>query len=157
MVLLASDYDKSKYLRAEDLKQREESSASKPSPKRCSSDDGKAEKKLVRLVHQRRPGAGAEQDQQPDHSRRVRRRHCRLGRQDHRRVSDDDRLPRQDGPRLRVRIPPPKQATAAPQQPVTSGNGAAALRQLRRRLRQQRRCRGCAAQLLWIRSLNLIR
>ena len=29
-------------------------------------------------------------------------------------------------PALRVRIPPPKQATAAPQQPVTSGNGAAA-------------------------------
>jgi hypothetical protein len=27
-------------------------------------------------------------------------------------------------PALRVRIPPPKQAAAAPQQPVTSGNGA---------------------------------
>ena len=57
----------------------------------------KKEHKLVALVHQRRARAGSQQDQQPHPPRRLRRRHGGLGRQDHRRIPDDGRLPRQDG------------------------------------------------------------
>ncbi len=52
MVLLASDYDKSKYLRAEDLK-RDKKFRIKAVTEEVFEKDGKAEKKLVLLVHQR--------------------------------------------------------------------------------------------------------
>ena len=69
-----------------------------------------AEKKLVVWFTNDERGLVLNKTNNRDHPRRLRRRHRRLGRQDHRRVSDDGRLPRQDGPGLRVRIPPPKQA-----------------------------------------------
>ena len=69
-----------------------------------------------RLVHQRRTGAGAEQDQQPDHSRRVWRRHCQLVGKIIIVFPMMTDVRGKMTPALRVRIPPPKQATSAPQQ-----------------------------------------
>ena len=53
MVLLASDFDKSKYLRAEDLKQDRKFRIKAVTAEVFEKTDGKAEKKLVLLVHQR--------------------------------------------------------------------------------------------------------
>ena len=129
MVLLASDYDKSKYLRAR-RPQAGEEIPHQGSFRRSVREQRQEGKEACHLVHQRRAGVGAEQDQQPHHPRRVRRRHGQLARQDHRRVPDDGPRRGQDDPRVARAHPAdeavPTPAPATPQQPVTSGNGAAA-------------------------------
>ena len=129
MVLFASDYDKSKYLRAEDLKQ-ETKFRIKAVTEEVFEKDGKAEKKLVVWFTNDERGLVLNKT----NNRTIRGAFgddtCQLDRQDHRCVSDDDRRPRQDDPRPAgahsAAEAGPAPAPAAPQQPVTSGNGAAA-------------------------------
>ena len=172
-MLLASDYDKSKYLRAEDLKQEkkfrikavteevfEQTAASRRRNLCCwfTNDD----RGLVLNKTNNRTLRGAFGDDTANWIGKV--------------IVVFPMMADFRGkmtPALRVRIPPPKRQAAAPQQPqqpATSGNGAAAappaapqqrrrpalVRQqlLRRRLRcwRPRRC-----WLLWIRSWSRIR
>jgi len=124
-VLLASNYDKSKYWRGEDL-QQEKKFRIKAGTEEVFEKDGKAEKKLVVWFTNDERGLV-------------------LNKTNHRtiRAAYGDDTANWAGkiivvfpttadvrgkmtPALRVRIPPPKQATAVPPQPATSGNGAAA-------------------------------
>jgi len=122
--LFASDFDKSKYLRAEDLKQ-EKKFRIKAVTAEVLEKDGKAEKKLVCWFTNDERGLVLNKT----NNRTIRAAY-----------GDDTAnwigkiivvFPTMTDvrgkmtPALRVRIPPPKQATAAPPQPVTSGNGAA--------------------------------
>ena len=128
MVLLASDYDKSNYLRAEDIKQ-DRKFRIKAVTEQMFERDGSKEKKLVCLVHQRRARPGAEQDQHQNPARRIRRRHGQLESAKSspcfRSMAD---FRGKMTPGLRVRIPPPKQAAEAvpAPSPAPTGNGAAA-------------------------------
>jgi hypothetical protein len=128
MVLLASDYDKSKYLRAEDLK-----AATKFRIKSVTEEvfeqDRRSEKKLVIWLTTIEQGLVLN----------------KINNRTIRGAFDDDTagwvgkviivypamtdIRGKLTPCLRVRIPPPKQpaTVAAPQQPVTPGNGAAAI------------------------------
>jgi hypothetical protein len=128
MVLLASDFDKSKYLRAEDLKQPTKFRI-KSVTEEVFEKDGKAEKKLVvwfTTIEQglplnktnNRTIRGAFGDPVAGWKNKV--------------IVVFPTHTDMKGklvPCLRVRIPPPKQpqAAAVPQQPAPSGNGAAAL------------------------------
>ena len=131
MPLFASDYDKSRYLRAEDIK-RDTKFRIKAVTEEVLEKDGKAEKKLVVWFTNDERGLVLNKT----NNRTIRGA-----------FGDDTAnwigkiiilfpmmtdLRGKMTPALRVRIPPPKQATAAaaqqaaPQQPATSGNGAAA-------------------------------
>ena len=130
MPLFASDYDKSKYLRAEDLKQEKKFRLKPVTEEVFKNKEGKAEKKLVcwftnddrGLVLNKtnnRTIRGAFGDDTSNWPGKI--------------VVLYPVMTDVGGkmtPALRVRIPPPKQATAAPQQqtapqqPVTSGIGA---------------------------------
>ena len=127
MVLLLSDYDKSKYLRAEDLK-RDTKFRIKAVTEELFEKDGKTEKKpvlwftnddrgLVLNKTNNRTVRGAFGDVPAGLIGKI--------------IIVFPMMTDVRGkmtPALRVRIPPPKQAAAAaaPQPPVTSGNGAAA-------------------------------
>jgi hypothetical protein len=125
MVLFASDYDKSKYLRAEDIK-GDKKFRIKAVTEEVFEKDGKAEKKLVCWFTNDDRGLVLNKT----NNLTIR-------------GAYGDDTAKWDGkiivvypttepfrgkmtPCLRVRIPPPKQAAAAPQLPVTSGNGAVA-------------------------------
>src|SRR6187551_1670164 len=126
MPIFASDYDKSKYLRAEDIK-RDTKFRIKAVTEELFEKDGKAEKKLVCWFTNDERGLvlnktnnrtirGAFGDDTADWIGKI--------------IAVFPMMADFRGkmtPALRVRIPPPKQATpaAAPQKPV-SGNGAAA-------------------------------
>jgi len=132
MPIFASDYDKSKYLRAEDIK-RDTKFRIKAVTEELFEKDGKAEKKLVVWFTNDERGLVLNKT----NNRTIRGA-----------FGDDTTnwvgkiiivfpmmtdLRGKMTPALRVRIPPRKPAAvapqqpAAPQQPVTSGNGAAAL------------------------------
>jgi hypothetical protein len=129
MVLFASDYDKSKYLRAEDVKQDKRFRIKAVTEEIFERDGGK-EKKLVLWFTNDERGLvlnktnirtlrGAFDDDTTNWVGKV--------------VAVFAAMTDFRGkmtPALRVRIPPPKQATDAapqqPQQPATSGNGVAA-------------------------------
>jgi hypothetical protein len=128
MVLLASSYDKSKYLRAEDL-EREKKFRIKKVTEEVVGQGAEKEQKLVvwftnderGLVLNRinnRTLRGAFGDDCTNWARKI--------------IVVFPAMAEfrgKMGPALRARIPPPKQPTviaAPPQQPVTSGNGAAA-------------------------------
>ena len=68
--------------------------------------------KADRLVHQRQARPGSQQDQHPCPSRTPSVTTSTAGRQDHRRIPDDDDFRGKLVPALRVRIPPPKQPAA---------------------------------------------
>src|SRR5262245_31566811 len=129
MALFASDYDKSKYLRAEDLKQ-DKKFRIKAVTAEAFERDGRPEKKLTLWFTNDERGLvlnktnnrtlrGAFNDNTADWIGKV--------------IVVFPMMADFRGkmtPALRVRIPAPKQvtaaaATAAPQQPVPSGNGAA--------------------------------
>ena len=128
MPLFASDYDKSRYLRAEDIK-RDTKFRIKAVTEGVFQKDGKAEKKLVVWFTNDERGLVLNKT----NNRTIRGA-----------FGDDTTnwvgkiiivfpmmtdLRGKMTPALRVRIPPPKQAPQQPtdpQQPVTSGNGAAA-------------------------------
>ena len=129
MPLFASDYDKSKYLRTEDLK-RETKFRIKTVTEEAFENGGKPEKKLVCWFTNDERGLvlnktnnrtirGAFGDDTTNWPGKI--------------IVVFPMMTDVRGkmtPALRVRIPPPKQATSAPQQqtappqPVTSGNGA---------------------------------
>ena len=124
MGLLASDYDKSKYWRAEDL-QQEKKFRIKATTEEVLEKDGKAEKKLVVWFTNDERGLVLNKT----NNRTIRAAY-----------GDDTAnwvgkiivvFPTMTDvrgkmtPALRVRILPPKQTTAAPQRTVTAGNGAA--------------------------------
>ena len=95
MVLLASDFDKSKYLKAADLSGEKKFRIKSVSVEEIGNGEEGAQADT--LVHERRARLAA-QPHQPAHlQRRLRRQHGGVGRQDHRRVSDDGRHARQDG------------------------------------------------------------
>ena len=101
MVLFASDFDQSKYLKAADLGEIGSEKRFKIKAVTKEIDVGeKQETKACVWFTNSDQRAGSQQDQPADSARRLRRRHGRLGRQDHRHLSDHGRLPRQDGPRL---------------------------------------------------------
>ena len=128
MVLFASDFDKSKYLRAEDLKQEKKFRIKNVTVETLGQDDGKEKKLVIWLTNDERGLV--------------------LNKTNNRTIRGafGDALEGWTGkviivfptmadfrgkltPALRVRIPPPKQATEAttPQQPTSpAGNGAAA-------------------------------
>jgi hypothetical protein len=128
MPLLASDYDRSKYLRAEDLK-RETKFRIKAVTEEVFEKDGKQEKKLL---------LGFTNDDRGLVLNKINNRTIRSAFGDpvagwigkiiiiYPMVAD---FRGKMTPALRVRIPPPKPSAsqpAAPQQPVFSGNGPAA-------------------------------
>ena len=126
-MLLASDYDKSKYFKGTDLDREKKFRIKKVTADELTDRKGKKEKKLIVWFTNDERGLAAQQDKPSHFAGRFRRRHRRLGQQSHRDVSDDSR---QRQPGLRVRILPPKQAAAAapPTQPASpGGNGAAAV------------------------------
>jgi hypothetical protein len=131
MLMLASDFDKSKYLRAEDLKQDKKFRIRAVTGEVFEKDSGTAEKKLVLWFTNDERGLplnktnnrtlrGAYGDDTANSVGKV--------------IVVFPTMADFRGkmtPALRVRIPPPKQATAAaatpaPQQPAPSDNGAAA-------------------------------
>ncbi len=122
--LLASDYDKSKYFRTEDQKQEKKLRNKEVTEAVFERDGDKPEKKPVLWFTNDERGLV------------LNKTNLRILRD-----AFGDRFADWIGkiivvyptmepfrgkmvPCLRVRIPPPKQATVAPQQPVTSGNGA---------------------------------
>jgi hypothetical protein len=129
MVLLASDFDKSKYLRAEDLKQPQKFRIKSVTSETFEQDGGKTERKLVIWFTNDDRGLPLNKTNN----------RCLRGA-----FGDDTAgwigkvivvFPTHTDmrgkltPCLRVRTPPPKQpaAAAVPQQSAPSGNGAAAL------------------------------
>ena len=123
--LLASDYDKSKYLRGGDIKAPTKFRIKAVTPEELKDRNGKTGKKLIlsfttieqELILNKtnlRALQGAFGDSVTDWVGKV--------------IIIFPTMTDM-GPGLRVRIPPPKQAApqqpAAPRQPVTSGNGAA--------------------------------
>ena len=111
MVLLASAYDQSRFFKAADLT-REKKLRIKNVTEELDRNRRREGEEARRLVHQRRARPCAQSSQQPHDPRCLRRRHRRLDRQDHRRVSNDGwNSAARWAPALRVRIPPPKQAT----------------------------------------------
>ena len=128
MVLLASSYDKSKYLRAEDLEREKKFRIKKVTEEVVGQGAEKEQKLVVWFTN----------DERGLVLNRINNRTLRGA------VGDDctnwagkiivvfpamAEFRGKMGPALRVRIPPPKQPTvtaAPPQQPVTSGDGAAA-------------------------------
>jgi len=125
MVLRASDFDQSRFLKAEGYKQEKKFRIKEVTSEEFKRDeDGKSEKKLLVWFTNSEQGLslnktnlrilqGAFGDDTADWKGKV--------------IVIYPTMTNYRGnmvPALRVRIPPPKQATAAPQQPVTSGNGA---------------------------------
>ena len=98
MVLYASDFDQSKYLKAADI-------GDVGAEKRLNGYQGNRRRRKrgdegVRVVYEHRQRAAAQQDQSAGAAERFRQRHEPMGRQDRRRVRSNDRLPRQNGPRF---------------------------------------------------------
>jgi hypothetical protein len=128
MVLLASSYDKSRFLKAEDLDREKKYRIKAATEEEVGADSDKEKKLVIWFTN----------DQRGLILNKVNNRTIRGA------FGDDTALwpgkiivifptmaefRGKMGPALRVRIPPPKQPTAKaepPQQPVKSGNGAAA-------------------------------